>query len=241
LSKLLLLGCSQRKKLHEGLLPAIKRYDGPAFRLLRRYLRQEATLSIDVKILSAEYGLISDSYLLPYYDRHITKEQAKRLHYWVIRDFTTVLNSKPYTNLLICLGKDYLELIHNYEAIIPDGLSVQVATGGIGKKLSVLYNWLYGASSLETNQDLASTKGVGRIRGVEVTLTAEQVLDVARKALTTQDEGATSYQSWYVQVDDQRVAPKWLVSQITGLPVSNFVTDDARRVLTQLGVEVKRV
>jgi hypothetical protein len=242
LSKLLLLSCSQRKRLDEGLLPAIDRYDGPVFRLLRRYLRQEATLSVDVKILSAEYGLISNDYFLPYYDRRITKEQSKKLHYRVIRELETVFNSKPYTNLLICLGKDYLEAIYGYEAIIPSSLTVQIATGGIGRKLSILHDWLYGdSSSLQREQGLASTKGTTRIRDVEVTLTSEQVLDIARQAIATKDRRATHYQSWYVQVDDQRVAPKWLVSQLTGLPVSNFVTDDARRVLTRLGVEVKRV
>jgi len=242
LSRLLLLSCSQRKKFDEELLPAIDRYDGPAYHVLRRYLRQDSTLSVDVRILSAKYGLIPANYYLPYYDRRLTKEQSDKLHYQVITELETVLSSKSYTNLLICLGRDYLETIYDYEAIIPNGLSVQVATGGIGRKLSVLYDWLYGdLSNLETNQDLASTKGTVRIRGVEVTLTSEQILDVARQAIATKDRGATHCQSWYVQVDDQRVAPKWLVSQITGLPVSNFVTDDARRVLTRLGVEVKRV
>jgi hypothetical protein len=241
LSRLLLLNCSQRKKFDERLLPAIERYDGPAYHVLRRYLKQNPNPSVDVKILSAKYGLISADDYLPYYDYRLTKGHIHQLHHQVIRELETILNKKSYTNFLICLGKQYLEVIYGYKTILPDSLSVQVATGGIGKKLSVLYNWLYGASSLETKQDLASTKGTGRIRGVEVTLTVEQVLDIARQALTTQDERATHYQSWYVQVDDQRVAPKWLVSQITGLPVSNFVTDDARRVLTRLGVEVKRV
>jgi hypothetical protein len=142
--RLLLLSCSQRKKFSEGLLPAIDRYDGPAYRVLRRYLNQNLTPSVDVIILSAKYGLISADDYLPYYDHRLTKGQVHELRHQVITKLETILNSKPYTNLLICLGKDYLELIHNYEAIIPDGLSVQVATGGIGKKLSILYDWLYG-------------------------------------------------------------------------------------------------
>jgi len=239
LSRLLLLSCSQRKKFNEGLLPAIDRYDGPAYYVLRRYLRQNSTLSVDVRILSAKYGLIPANYYLPYYDRRITKEQSHKLHHQVITELETILSSKSYTNLLICLGRDYLEAIYDYEAIIPDGLSVQVATGGIGRKLSVLYDWLYGdLSNLETNQNLAPMKGTGRIRGVEVTLTVEQVLDIARQALTTQDERATRYQSWYVQVDDLRVAPKWLVSQITGLPVSSFHTGNAKKLLRELGIPV---
>jgi hypothetical protein len=237
-----LLGCSQRKRLDEGLLPAIDRYDGPTFRLLRRYLKQDLTLSVDAKILSAEYGIISTAHSLPYYDRRITKEQSQKLNHQAVEELGAILCAKPYTNLLICLGKDYFETIYGYETILPKGLEIQIAIGGIGRKLSILHDWLYGdLSNLHSIQGLTSTKSKVCIRGVEVNLTSEQILDVARQAIATKDRRATHYQSWYVQVGDQRVSPKWLVSQITGLQVSNFVTDDARRVLTRLGVEVKRV
>jgi hypothetical protein len=66
-------------------------------------------------------------------------------------------------------------------------------------------------------------------------------MEIARQAIVDNPQNATNYQSWYIQIDDQRVAPKWLVSQLTGLPVSDFVTTDARRLLAQLGFEVKRV
>lgn len=242
LSKLLLLGCSQCKKTDEGLLPAIDRYDGPVFRLLRRYLRQETNSSINVKILSAKYGLISDDQLLPYYDYRITKAQSESLHDRIVEKLETVVNSKPYSKLLICLGKDYLDAIYGYEAIIPNELTVQIATGGIGRKLSILHDWLYGDSSnFLKEQSSAFTKDKPRIRGVEVNLTSEEVLDIARQGIVAKDPKATCYQSWYVQVDDQRVAPKWLVSQITGLTVGKFVTDEARKFLSKLGIKVERV
>jgi hypothetical protein len=38
--RMLILACSRRKRPDEGLLPAIERYDGPAFRVLRRFLRK---------------------------------------------------------------------------------------------------------------------------------------------------------------------------------------------------------
>lgn len=222
------------------MLPAIDRYDGPLYRVLRRYLRQDLTLSVDIRILSAEYGLIPANYPVPCYNHRLTKKRADKLRYQVITEIGAVLSTKSYKNFLICLGKDYLKAISGYETVIPDDVSVKIALGGMGRKLSILYDWLYGdLSSLEPNQTLASTKV--RIRGIEVSLTSKEILDIARQAIAAKDPRETNYQSWYVPVDDQRVAPKWLVSQITGLPVSNFVTDDARRVLTRLGVEVKRV
>jgi hypothetical protein len=223
-------------------MPAIDRYDGPAFRLLRRFLKQGAVQPPVVKIISAEYGLISLDYPLPYYDRRMTRERAKILQPGIITELKTTLSYKTYTNLLIWLGRDYFEAIYGYEAIIPDTLNVQIALGGTGRKLSILHDWLYGDSSnLRNDQNFASTGGKVRIRGVEVNLTSEQVLDLARRAIVAGEQGVSRYQSWYVPIDDQRVAPKWLVSQITGLPVSSFVTDEARRVLAKLGILVKRV
>jgi hypothetical protein len=78
------------------------------------------------------------------------------------------------------------------------------------------------------------------IRGIEVELTPEQVFDVARSALAKNPCGAARYYAWYVRVDNQRVSAKWLVSQLTGLPVSAFVTDEARRVLARCGIKVER-
>ena len=54
--RLLLLSCSQRKRPDPGLLPAIERYDGPQYQVLRTFIREypaESQLS-DTYILSAK-------------------------------------------------------------------------------------------------------------------------------------------------------------------------------------------
>jgi hypothetical protein len=222
-------------------MPAIDRYNGPSFRVLRRFLRETLISSVDVKILSGKYGLISTDYLVPYYDCHI-KNSSDFYSSRVVAGLKVVLSEKEYTSFLICLGKDYLEKISGYESIIPGELTVQVARGGIGRKLSILYDWLYeDLTSFRHNKAFASPKSQVFIRDVEVKLTQKEIFSIARQAIREGVRRATAYQSWYVDVDEHRVAPKWLVSEITGLSVGNFVTNDARRVLTQLGIEVKRV
>jgi hypothetical protein len=57
--RLLILACSQRKNPARGKLPAIDRYDGPAFRVLRKYSRDSAANLPTVLILSAKHGLIA--------------------------------------------------------------------------------------------------------------------------------------------------------------------------------------
>ncbi len=103
-----------------------------------------------------------------------------------------------------------------------------------------MHQWLYGEPpKVCQGTSVIASQGRASIKGIEVVMTREQVLDVARSALAKEKGNSASYQSWYVLVDEQRVSPKWLVSQLTGLPVSAFHSSAARRILVQLGLEVK--
>lgn len=240
---LLILSCSQRKRTAPGLLPAIDRYDGPAFRVLRRFLQKQPSELLDIYILSAEFGLIPDNHLIPAYDHRMTQQRARELHSGVISELGKIFNTKSYQELFIFAGRDYLPTLDGYDVLMPSGLSVRVASSGLGKKLSELHDWLYGKSPDLHYISLTANRNGKKpcIRGIEVILTPEQVLDVARQGIAEGKRELTNFQSWYVPVDTQQVAPKWLVSQFTGLSVSDFTTQEARRLLAQLGIEVRRV
>lgn len=238
---LVIIACSQRKRYDLGLLPAITRYDGPTFRLLRRFLREEALelRKISVYILSAEFGLIPDNREIPYYDRRMTRMRSRQLQPKVVAELENILNLGSYQELFICVGRDYLQALDGYDTLIQDGLRVRIATGSLGKKLSELHNWLYGESAKQyQSAPVVQPKGKANLKGIEVALTPAQVLDIARQALAEGKGKPFSYQSWYVLIDGQRVAPKWLVSQLTGLPVSDFHSIGARGMLEKLGIQV---
>lgn len=78
--RLLILSCSQRKRSDPGLLPAIERYNGPAFQVLRKFLRErpDDTRRLDVFIMSAAYGLIPAEYPIANYDQVMTSQRAVR-------------------------------------------------------------------------------------------------------------------------------------------------------------------
>lgn len=240
---LLILSCSQRKRPDAGLLLAIERYDGPTFRVLRKFLRERPSeaQSLDFYILSSEFGLIPSSQPIPNYDRRMTSRRAVELQPHVLKEFKNIVKDNQYAKLLISLGKDYLRALIGYELLLPANLSVTISTGSQGRKQAELHDWLYGVPPMSPCTPPITTQPNNvRIRGVEITLTAEQALEIARQALAEGRGDPNRYHSWYVQMDDRRVAPKWLVSQLAGLPVSAFVTDEARRVLAQLGIEVFR-
>lgn len=237
--RLLILSCSRRKRPDPAPLQAIERYDGPMFRVLRRFLAhspQESQM-LDVFILSAMFGLIPASKAIPPYDLQMTKRRAAQLRPEVHTRLERIFEHTTYKEMFICMGGLYREVLSG-EEWHPPGLVIKVAEGSFGKKLASLRDWLHRGPPPPLT---CAPKGKVCLRGVEVQLTTGEVLDIAHQAIEEQRGAPTNYRSWYIQVDDLRVSPKWLVSQLTGLPVNAFGTTEARRVLVQLGIEVKRV
>ena len=106
----LVIGCSQAKVKSRVPLPAIDRYDGPAFRVLRKYLDNctDPAQEPDVFVLSAEFGLISGSKQIPDYDRQMTRKRAEELRKQVRRVFEQQIAGSDYKELFVSAGKVYL-------------------------------------------------------------------------------------------------------------------------------------
>lgn len=240
MKRLLILACSQRKRKSIEPLPAIERYNGPSFQLLRRFLNAPTPKrSVDICILSAKFGLITDDTIIPYYDQKMAHSRAAALRPFVFSRLQQIVKSQTYDSLFISAGQVYLNALQDIEKVVPSHINVKFASGSMGKHLSELHDWLYDEipGKMVLSQD---PKNTVHLRGREIGLTSLQVYETARNAFVRDGAKASTYQSWYVAVDDKRVAPKWLVSQLTGLPVGKFHTDEARRVLEELGVEVLR-
>jgi len=239
--RLLVMSCSQRKRQTPGSLPAVERYDGPAFKVLRRFLRERPGIAehLEVFILSAAYGLIPAKHPVRNYDQVMTSQRAAELRKDVLATFTNVIGNSAWTEICLALSRRYMAALEGWDSLIPAGVSVTMADGSQGIRLAKLKQWLW-KDMRDIADEQSDNQVVGRayIRGIEVTMTPDQVLEVARKALAGQPFEASRYHSWCVLVDEQPVAPKWLVSQLTGLPHSAFGTSEARRFLMQLGVKV---
>ena len=238
--RLLILSCSKSKRSAPQLLPAVERYNGPLFRVLRKFIcknPQEAQ-SLDVFVLSAKFGLISGEELIPDYNHIMTKARAEILHSEVMTNFSKLLKEAPYQELLVVMGKTYLSALDGFEDLLCDGLEIKICNGSYGRQQANLYDWLH--QHPPCLPESSRKPGIARIREVEIELPRSQVIEIARSALTEGSGNPSRFQSWYVEIDDRKVAPKWLVSQLTDLPVRNFNTGQARRFLSRLGIEVKR-
>ena len=138
--RLLLISCSNRKRTGYKLMPAIDRYDGPAFYVLRRYLHETDDRHLRVYILSAEFGIINVRKLIPNYDRLMTRSRARELREQTTRSLRSILQKTRCTELFICAGSVYEEAIDI--PYLKQTISVKVAARGQGPKLSSLHSWL---------------------------------------------------------------------------------------------------
>lgn len=237
--RLLILGCSRRKRNEPEQLTAIERYDGPTFRVLRRFLKTHFFETVDVYILSAEFGLIAGNTKIPDYDRLMTKTRSQELQAPVRAKLQQILQERSYSSVLFCLSQNYLQVLGDRESLQKEDFKIQIATGTLGRKLSVLYKWLYGRVPEHLHSSPTVTHlGKATLKEIEVALTEAEVMEIARQALVQGKGKPDNYQTWYVLVGDRRVSPKWLASQLTGLPVSAFHSQAARRMLQQLGIQI---
>ncbi len=241
--RLLLISCSRQKRQTRSRLPAIERYDGPAFRVLRRYMKGRTDGQPEVLILSAKWGLISGDTPLPNYNCRMTTRRAGEMRPLLSAQLRKILGSHA-CEVFVAMDDAYWRVINLQELSEMEGIRIYSTRGGRGRRLAGLYDWLHGdAPPALASPGKLPSKGSRKkvhLRGVEVDCSRGQALALARRAFRHEVESATRVHSWYVQLGQHRVSPKWLVSKLTGLTVSAFVTDEARRVLAQLRIEVRR-
>ncbi len=142
--RLLILSCSQRKSDSPEPLPAIERYNGPLFFVLRRFIREcpRQARHLDVYILSAAYGLIPGDFPTPLYNRKMNTSRALELQPQVNTKFSNILQNR-YASICFVLGKTYLKAFKNWQQLIPAFTESIVAYGTIGKKQVQLKKWLW--------------------------------------------------------------------------------------------------
>lgn len=144
---LLLLACSNLKNQSKILMPAIERYDGGSYKIIRKMRRENIYSSnIDVKIISAKFGLIDSQTPIPLYDEKMNSPRAKQLESQIKAELNKVFLQKNYTEMYVDLGQQYLATIKGL--ILPTEINLTIAKGRIGERLSKLKEWLLSCNQI---------------------------------------------------------------------------------------------
>jgi len=142
-TRLLIIPCSKKKKVFRGPAQAIKVYDGPLFRLLRKHVNDFSNDNgFDVLILSAKYGLIEPTKTITNYDQQMTNERAEDLVPQVNAEFEKVMSRKIYTDVLVNLGATYLQALKPSLSRSSFEASIQLVDGRIGERLASTKRWI---------------------------------------------------------------------------------------------------
>ncbi len=156
--QLLILGCSQTKRKCGGLLPAIDRYDGPPFRVIRKFLREHHwPQDVSIGVLSARHGLFGVLKGIRDYDVRMDLATARSkapeclsvLRRWVA----------DHESFHLSLGKDYLPAIE--PALQTLEISPRRFAGPIGMKMSNIKNFLK-STSPERRERVEVESGTGK-------------------------------------------------------------------------------
>ena len=124
--------------------PALDRYDGPAYRVVRSFLRDyQWPEDVSIAVLSAEYGLFGILKGIRHYNKRMDPATAKAS----APECSTILAkwATTHRSVHVSLGKDYMAAVQpGLETL---GLEPEVFTGGIGQKLKRIKSFLTHASS----------------------------------------------------------------------------------------------
>jgi hypothetical protein len=244
--RLLILQCSSSKRGSAEPIPAIERYDGPLWRVLRAYRREQGLWGKDLEVfgLSAEYGLIPAEQAILMYERTMDTDRASELRPNVLSEFGALMD-RGYDQLCLGVSQRYLHALEGWEELVPPKTSVTVTDGTEAIKLGQLRAWLHDEAwrgPVKRPERLvveAQPRGNVRIGGVTLSMSREDVLAHARAALREDGKQAKTYRYWYALIDGQPVGVKWLASVLSGLPTSAFQAAQARQALLALGIDVE--
>ncbi len=242
MKRIVIISCSQRKKTDENILPAIERYDGPNFRLLRKYLSL-STDKLDVYVLSAKFGLLSYTTEIPFYEQKLSNQQFHELteasRIQANRFFAETEKPKE---VFINLGSAYQQVFAPILEKLAQTNSLTFTSGSSGKRLAEMHDWLYGANSPLRNECTGTISKEVFIQGIRLQTSEKEIRAIIQNEIAqNKTKDLQNFQSWFVPIDDLKVSPKWLISKLSGLPVGKFHSDQARKVLQRLGIKVERV
>lgn len=232
-SRLLILSCSKQKNSKSELLPALERYDGPNFRVVRRYLQeiQVTSAKATILILSAKFGLIEASQPIPDYDQIMIGLLEEKLAQAANSKLSEVFEETRALSVRLQMSQTYLVALYQAFPLLKNYPLLSVAAGTPGQRLAGLKQWLCN-DALPPPTDARPGK-----RATSDFQVSKEQLKIAVNLWRDQPQPKDGF--WVAIIDGEAVGAKWLIAYLTKKSVSSFHTDYARRALSQAGFTVQ--
>lgn len=145
--KLVIISASSRvKRKPVDPIPALQRYDGLYFRIIRKYIKEKQLKNIDVLIVSENMGLLNGYDFIPYVEPRsgylgeigLDKKKLKMQRDANIEKIKNTLGN--YEEIYVNVGQSYLRLIKGFDKYVK--CKVTYSSGrGLGCKARHMKEW----------------------------------------------------------------------------------------------------
>lgn len=145
---LLIQSCSARKVETDQRIPAIKLSDGYFYRIIKNSeFRSALGPRGDLRILSAEHGVLRPSEEISYYDNPMDRTGAEDLRGEVVEDLAADIRVNSYDEVVVNLGQTYRQAISGLSEKVDVPIRV-IKGAGIGEKGHILKCFLEGDTTV---------------------------------------------------------------------------------------------
>jgi len=145
---LLVQSCSATKNEVPEPVPAIELYDGYFFKIIKKAIREDVFQpDIDMRILSAKYGIVDPDEPIEYYDQRMTADRAEELRPTVTETLCRIVSENDYERVVVNTGEVYSRALDEFQQ--QSDISVETIDGdGIGTKGKLLKKYVRGETKI---------------------------------------------------------------------------------------------
>ncbi|MCS7002698.1 MAG: hypothetical protein NZ518_07615, partial [Dehalococcoidia bacterium] len=140
--RLLVVRCSAAKCPTPEPIPALDRYDGPIFRVVRRAVRAGRLSPSAVWIVSARFGVVAGDTPIPWYDEPVSSAGLARALQRLPDQLDRLAAAPSITDALFVVSRAYRPLFEAIRRALPAAAITWLA-GSRGAQLTKLHTWLH--------------------------------------------------------------------------------------------------
>jgi len=146
MQKAIIVAASQRRKREPKTpIPALERFTGVYFRVLKKYIREGKLTQTDIIILSPEHGIIQVQDKIPYTEPTekllLNKDMIAKMRKNNLQILEKIFNKKQYSKIYVNVGRTLIKLIEGFDKLTQAKI-VYAAGPGLGPKAQHMKNWI---------------------------------------------------------------------------------------------------
>lgn len=144
MTRLILLSASRRRSNNPKTIPAIERYQGVYFRVLKKYLREGRLRNTDILIVSEKFGVLRPEDKVPYhkpFEGKLGKEEVQKARQANLTKLAEIFSKKRYSEIFVVCGREFQKLIEGFQNLTNTKV-VFCEGAGLGPKAQNLKEWI---------------------------------------------------------------------------------------------------